>query len=230
VWNRFRAAADKFFERYHNRHQIALSGKLAEREAMVVELETLTAEGATLPDNAAAHVQQLRTTWNRAVPIPAAEAKALADRWQVALSALVQRHRDLFKGTDLDPEAARARLEKLVAKIESFLADVPEAKAGLSATEALAARLRTALASNAMGGRASEDAKWRAAADAVKEAQAAWDRLSPVAGAEARDLESRFRDACRRVNEQARRHPGGHRPAPPARRPHPPRPTAAATA
>ena len=39
IWNRFRAAADKFFERYHNRHQIALAGKLAEREALVVELE-----------------------------------------------------------------------------------------------------------------------------------------------------------------------------------------------
>ena len=41
VWNRFRAAADRFFERYHNRHQIALAAKLAEREALVVELEAL---------------------------------------------------------------------------------------------------------------------------------------------------------------------------------------------
>lgn len=230
VWTRFRAAADKFFERYHNRHQIALAGKLAEREAMVVELETLAADGAALPENAPAHVQQLRTTWNRAVPIPVAEAKTLAERWQAALATLVQRHRDLFKGTDLDPEAARHRLEKLVTKVEGFLSDVPEAKSGMSATEALAARLRNALASNAMGGRASEDAKWRSAAEAVKEAQAAWDRLSPVAGSDARDLETRFRDACRRVNEQARRHSPGHRPAPPARRSQPPRTTAAATA
>ena len=72
VWNRFRAAADKFFERYHNRHQIALAGKLAEREAMVVEMETLAAaDPSALPADLAAQVQQQRTTWNRAVPIPA---------------------------------------------------------------------------------------------------------------------------------------------------------------
>ena len=47
MWNRFRAAADKFFERYHNRHQIALASKLAEREAMVVELETMAATEAS---------------------------------------------------------------------------------------------------------------------------------------------------------------------------------------
>ncbi len=45
VWNRFRAAADHFFERYHNRHEIALASKLAEREALVVELEGLAACG-----------------------------------------------------------------------------------------------------------------------------------------------------------------------------------------
>jgi len=219
VWNRFRAAADKFFERYHNRHQIALSSKLAEREAMVVELETLAAaDAASLPAELAAHVQQLRTTWNRAVPIPAVEAKALADRWQVALAAVIDRHRDAFKGTDMDPGAARQRLERLIAKVEAYLADVPEAKSGMSATEALAAKLRSALASNAMGGRGNEDAKWRAAAEGVKEAQAAWARLAPVAGSDAHGLEGRFREACRRVNDQARRHTPSHRPAPPPRR------------
>ena len=77
VWNRFRAAADKFFERYHNRHQIALAGKLAEREAMVVELETLAAaDGGQPPADLAARVQQLRTTWNRSVPIPGAGDEA----------------------------------------------------------------------------------------------------------------------------------------------------------
>jgi hypothetical protein len=70
-----------------------------------------------------------------------------------------------------------------------------------------------------MGGRGSEDAKWRAAADAVKEAQSAWLRLSQVAGPDARALETRFRDVCRRVMDHARRHAGGG-----SRRP--PRPTA----
>ena len=33
VWYRFRSAADKFFERYHNRHKVAAAEQLAEREA-----------------------------------------------------------------------------------------------------------------------------------------------------------------------------------------------------
>jgi Domain of Unknown Function (DUF349) len=216
VWNRFRAAADKFFERYHNRHHIALASKLAEREAMVVDLETLAAAEAPA-DDLVAQVQQMRTTWNRAVPIPSPEIKILADRWQAALVQIVQRHADLFTGTDLDPATARQKLEKLVARVEAYLADVQEIRPGLSPTEALAARLRSALASNAMGGRAGDDSKWRTAAEGVKEAQASWARLSPIAGADARALEGRFKEACRRVNDHARR----HTPAPsgPPRRP-----------
>jgi hypothetical protein len=212
VWNRFRAAADRFFERYHNRHQIALAGKLAERESLVVDLEALAAsENGDVPTDLAARVQQLRATWNRSVPIPSTEMKPLTDRWQAALTQIVDRRADAFKGTDLDPSAVRQKMDKLIAKVEAYLTDVREAPAGQSQAEILAAKLRSALASNAMGGRASEDAKWRAAADAVKEAQSAWLRLSQVAGPDARALESRFREACRRVMDHARRHSSGGR-------------------
>jgi hypothetical protein len=61
-----------------------------------------------------------------------------------------------------------------------------------------------------MGGRGSDDAKWRAAADAVRDAQSAWLRLAPIAAAEARALDGRFREACRRVNDLARRHAPSH--------------------
>jgi hypothetical protein len=213
MWNRFRAAGDKFFERFHNRHQIALASKLAEREAMVVDLETMAAADAT--DDLASRVQQLRTTWNRSVPIPSSEAKVLAERWQAALTHAVQRHGAAFAGTDLDPAVARQRLEKLVAKVEAFLEDVRDASDGLSPTEALAAKLRSALASNAMGGRATDEGKWRGALEAVKDAQQSWDRLAPIAGPDARSLEHRFREACRKVSDHARRHTNN---APPPKR------------
>ncbi len=223
MWNRFRAAADKFFERYHNRHQINLSNKLAEREAMIVELEALAAvDAAARPEDFTAKVQQLRTTWNRSVPIPSAEAKVLADRWQATLTRLIQQHADAFAGTEFDPAVARQRLEKLVAKIEALLADVRDEAPGLSPTEALAAKLRSALASNAMGGKVNDEAKWRGAAEAVQDAQASWDRLSPIAGADARPLEHRFREACRKVMDHAKRHrPSGG--PPPKRGSTPPR-------
>jgi hypothetical protein len=211
VWVRFRAAADRFFERYHNRHQIALNSKLAEREAQVVEIESLALSDDGLdPGSLVERVQQLRSTWNRSVPIPTAEMKALADRWQSAFARIVERHTDAFKGTDLDPSLIRQKLEKLVAKVESYLAGAEERTAGLSQTELLAARLRSALASNAMGGRGGDEAKWRAAADAVRDAQSAWHRLAPIAPAEAHGLEGRFREACRRVNDLARRHAPSH--------------------
>jgi hypothetical protein len=210
VWNRFRAAADRFFERYHNRHQIAMAGKIAEREALVVDLEALAAsDNGDVPADLAARVQQLRTTWNRSVPVPGSEMRPLAERWQAALTRIVDRRGDVFKGTDLDPTAVRQKMDKLIARVEGYLSDVREAPAGQSQAEILAAKLRSALATNAMGGRASEDAKWRAATDAVKEAQGAWLRLAQIADPEARALETRFRDACRRVMEHARRHSGG---------------------
>jgi hypothetical protein len=77
----------------------------------------------------------------------------------------------------------------------------------------LAAKLRSALATNAMGGRTSEEARWRAAADAAKDAQAAWQRLAPVNSAEAEALSARFREACRKVADHSRRQAGPRRPS-----------------
>ena len=215
VWNRFRAAADQFFNRFHHRHEIMLATKLAEREAIVVELEGLASvDAASLPADLGERVQQLRTTWNRSVPIPHPDARVLSDRWQAALAKTVTLAPQAFGGTDLDPAAVVQRMEKLVARVEALLAEVAaEPESGLSPTEMLAARLRSALASNAMGGRANEEAKSRAAAEAVKDAQVAWQRLAPNSSAEARALTARFREACRQVSERTRR------PAAPARRP-----------
>jgi hypothetical protein len=205
IWNRFRAATDQFFDRYHHRHEIALMNKLGEREGMVTGLEALVAAAPESAADLAAQVQQLRTTWNRAVPIPAPAMKLLADRWQTALTTLVSTHPEAFAGTDLDPTQVVRRMEKLVVRIEGLAGQMDQPAPGLSSAEQLAAKLRSALASNAMGGRAHEDTKWRSALDAVKDAQAAWQRLAPTSSPDARALETRFRDACRRVVDQARR-------------------------
>jgi hypothetical protein len=207
VWKRFRAAADRFFARYHDRHQITLRGKLAEREALVVELEGFATEEAAAPTDLASRVQDLRAAWNRGVPVAAPEMQALVERWQGALARVLELRPDAFTGTDLDPAAVCDRMAKLVARVEAAAADAREhTPEGLSQTELLAARLRSALASNAMGGKATQESRWRAAVDTVKDAQAAWLRLPPAPGTEARNLESRFREACRRVMDHARRH------------------------
>jgi hypothetical protein len=205
IWQRFRAAADRFFVRYHNRHQITLMSKLAEREALVVELEAFAGREETeAPDDLGSRVQELRAGWNRGVPVPAAEMRPLAERWQAALARVVERWPAAFGKTELDPEAVRERMMKLITRIESLAVETREAE-GLSQTELLAQRLRSAFASNAMGGRVSQEARLRTATDTVKDAQGAWLRLPPAPGPEGRALEARFREACRRVMDQARR-------------------------
>lgn len=205
VWNRFRTAADAFFERYHNRHQIAAAGKVAEHAALVVALEAL-AGLAEAPEDLAAQVQALRTTISKAPRVEGAEMKALHERWKAALAALVLRWPAAFAGTDLDPAAIHDRMEKLIAKVEHLVKEEqPVAVAAKSATELLAERLRSALASNAMGGRA-DDSKWRAAGATVDEAMDAWQRIAPVPSEETRALEARFKTACKRVMDQVKLH------------------------
>ena len=52
LWKRFRAACDKFFERYGSRHQIAEQQRVEQREGVVKQIEALAAEVAagTLPE------------------------------------------------------------------------------------------------------------------------------------------------------------------------------------
>ncbi|MBM3751840.1 MAG: DUF349 domain-containing protein [Acidimicrobiia bacterium] len=206
VWNRFRAAADLFFERYHNRHRIALQGKVAEYEGLVVSLEGLAALHEA-PADLAAQVQNLRATIQQNPPAPSDALKALQERWKTSLATLTQKFPTAFAGTDLDPAAIIQRMQKLVAKIEALIDEdeKPASTAGKSATELLAERLRSALTSNAMGKRA-DDSKWRIAATAVDDAKAAWHRLAPVPSEEATTLEAKFKAACKRVMDQVKLH------------------------
>jgi len=67
----------------------------------------------------------------------------------------------------------------------------------------LAARLREALAANTIGGVAvaEADARWKAAATTLRDAQAAWAALGPLPPEVAAALSARFERACRRAHE-----------------------------
>jgi hypothetical protein len=95
-------------------------------------------------------------------------------------------------------------MEKLCARVESFLSEAAATPA--SSSQALAAMLREALAANTIGGRAGEETKWRAMAEDVRQAQASWNRLGPVPGDAGRQLADRFHRACGRFFDQFRRH------------------------
>jgi len=147
-------------------------------------------------------VRSLRTRWNQSTSAVRAGADPLSMRFVSAIERLLSTYPEAFKGTELDIEASRQRMEKLVARVEGF---VSETDTRPDSTQDLAARLREALASNTIGGRASEEPKWRGMADEVRQAQSSFARLVPVPGEQGRQLADRFHKACNRFFDQYRR-------------------------
>ncbi len=224
LWQRFRAACDAFFDRYKRRDQIELEARQADREGLVVELESLVVVGSAEPtspapdeagvvappafrlDNAALldEVRSLRNRWNMSSPTVRQGADPLSGRFMIALERLTSAYPEAFRGTELDVDANRQKMERLCAKVEGFMTD--SAAVPASSSQALATMLREALASNTIGGRAGEESKWRAMAEDVRQAQAAWTRLGPVPGEAGRQLGDRFHRSCSRFFDQFRRH------------------------
>ncbi|MCC7033113.1 MAG: DUF349 domain-containing protein [Acidobacteria bacterium] len=213
IWERFRAACDLFFERFKTRDQVALQGKVADRETAVAELEALVpadeAADAPMPVDLYAHVQAARARWVQGPELPRHTLAPLADRVNDAMLKLVTRWPQAFAGTDLDPAATRERMSKLIAKVEKLLpAESAEPVKNLSPAELLARQWREALAANTMGAgaaRQAEDARQRAAEQEVRSAQSAWNRLGPLAPEERKPLQERFDRAVRKFFEMKRR-------------------------
>ena len=201
VWERFRSACDRFFERYRSRDELDRAAGLAEREALCAELEALAppadaSEPPPAPEELASKVQAVLTRWRQAAPAPRERTSALEARLTAARDRLVEAYPQSFRGTDLDPTANLARMEKLCVRVERLL---PE-DSGRSPGETLAQRLRDALATNTIAGKGEAEARSRAAAEEFEAVRVAWKRLGPVPGEAARVLTRRFQEACDRVS------------------------------
>ena len=204
IWQRFRTAADTFFDRYKRRDQIELEAKQADREGLVTELEALASDAASTDKSALLQeVRNLRTKWNQSTPVVRQGADPLSGRFMDALERLITGAPEAFKGTELDIDANRERMEKLIAKVEGFTN--VEAAPAPNSSQALASMLREALASNTIGGRGGEEAKWKGLAEDVRQAQASWSRLGPVPGDTGRELSERFHKAVNRFFDIYRR-------------------------
>ena len=226
IWQRFRAACDLFFSRYAQRHDIAKAERVAAREAICAELEALAVispqssvdaaspaaqAGEAPPEDLALTVRGLRSKWQREIAargVDRERALALDARFQAAFNGVLARWPAVFGGSELDPNANRARMEALVKRVEDLaasLAGAPGAAAdtALSPTNRLAAMLKEALAANTIGGKVDDTVRWRAAQDDVRQAQASWTRIGPVGEDTRRALADRFARACRRIAEGA---------------------------
>jgi hypothetical protein len=217
VWQRFRTACDRFFDRYKHRDQADLQAKVAQRDDVVRELEAMApearGEGAALaapPEGLYAAVQAARTKWSQGPELPRAVQEDLAVRYHQALGRLVAAWPAAFAGTDLDPETTRKRMEKLVARVEELVPAKATSPANLSPAERLAAQWRERLAANTMSGGTrtggeNDEAKWRAAEQEIRSAQSQWMRLGPVPPDVAGPLNERFQRALRKFYDNRRR-------------------------
>ncbi len=210
VWNRFRAACDKFFDRFKHRDQVDLQAKLEEKESIVREIESLVEAAGDAPAELYATIQTSRARWQQSVEVPRSIAGDVANRFTVALNKAVETWPAAFSGTELDPEVTRGRMEKLVARVEKLLAEQAPGKApaSLSPAERLAQQWRDRLAANTIAGAGTgqrDETKWKAAEQDVRSAQQQWLRLGPVPAAVATEMGARFEAACRRFFDQRKR-------------------------
>ena len=133
-------------------------------------------------------------------PIPRPQERSLTARFDTAVGRIVDRFPGAFAGTDLDPLRHVPALERLCERVESMIRKGTGAAPAdeRSPSEVLAARLREALASNTMGGRADADAKRREDAETVRRLQAERRALGVIPGETGHQLSERFRAACDR--------------------------------
>jgi len=186
IWQRFRAAADRFFDRYKRRDELMDDAAVAAREALCAEVEGLTAEPA---ETLAAKVLAAQAAWRQAKAVSREKTEGLNTRFAEAVARVIAAQPLAFAGTELDPEVTLKKMDKLCAKVEAAHASAaPESSE--PAIEDLATRLRNALASNTIGGHEAVEAKWREATAEVEAADAAWQRLGPAPGGD--DLRARF--------------------------------------
>ena len=206
IWQRFRAACDKFFARYASRHDIAKAERVAAREAICTELEVLSAdEQATEPPaDLAGTVRGLRNRWQQELAargVDRDKAAELDRRYADACRRVISRWPAAFAGTDLDPEANRKRMESIVKRMEDLAASLkgsPEQQQ-MTPTERLAAMLKESLAANTIGGKVDPEARKRSAVDDVRQAQASWSRLGFVPEEARRELTDRFQRAVKQI-------------------------------
>ncbi len=215
VWQRFRGACDRFFDRYKHRDQLELQQKAAARDQIIRDLEALlpqNGDGAgPSPEGLYDKVHDARTKWQQAPEVPRQLQQDLAARYHQAIGQLVGAWPAAFAGTDLDPETTRKRMEKLLAKVEDLLTGAQQRAQTrqLSPTELLAEKWRERLAANTIAGsraaEENEEQRWRNAEQEVRSAQSQWSRLGPVPPDVAGPLNERFQRAVRRFYDSRRK-------------------------
>jgi hypothetical protein len=124
IWERFRAACDRFFTRRHAdlmQRKVVWAENLAKKDALIVRAEAL--KDSTDWEAAAAEIKRLQAEWKAIGPVKKSRSEALWQRFRAAcdhfFARYAQRH-DFAKGERVAArEAIVAELEALVPQDES---------------------------------------------------------------------------------------------------------------
>jgi len=202
LWQRFRGACSRFFERYRRRDILDRERQVAERVGLCRELEALLPdpEGtAPAPDGLLETFRTVVKRWQEGGSIPGPQAAEIQARFDLALDRLIAAYPEKVRGSEWDVEENRRRMEELCSRVEKLLTqEMSLDDSAASPASRLAAQWVEAMAANTIGGKVGDDARWRAAAEDVKKAQAAWHRIGYVPEEPRRALAGRFERACRR--------------------------------
>ena len=203
VWQRFRTACDRVFERLQEGEREAAAERVAARETLCAELEALALANAgaafAAPDELVESVRGIQNRWRQAPEVPGELRRKLSTRFGQAVACLVNAYPDHFRGTDLDPERKLKQLEQLCTRVEALTPAEVLDEAGTSPAEILARKWREQLANNTMGVRGDEAATRRTAVEEVRRLQADRRRLGQLPGETGRRLTARFQRACDRA-------------------------------
>ena len=195
LYGRFHAAIDSVFDRYRRRDSIEDEKFQIERTACLAEMETLAraeapAQGVDpppAPDEYKNKVTEFRARWRKMSGRPSRE---LDQQFKTLFTSLVSQNPAAFKGTDLDVDENRKKLEKLVTRLEALENDKVKAD-----SMDLATKLKEAWASRTMGAKPG-GSNFKAE---VEKARAIHDKIGPILGDEGEALRKRFEAICRRL-------------------------------
>lgn len=189
LYNRFHKAVDSVFDRYRRRDSIEDEAFQAERASFLAEMETLAAAetGAEGPEDYKNKVADFRARWRKMTGRPSREQDL---KFKTLFAGLISKNTEAFKGTDMDVDENRKKLEKLVVKLEALEND----KAKVDSMD-LATRLKEAWASRTMGAKPG-GSNFKSE---VEKARSIYEKLGPVTGDEGEALRKRFDAICRKL-------------------------------
>jgi len=186
LYNRFHKAVDSVFDRYRRRDSIEDEKFQAERTAFLAEMETLAA-AETPGDDYKDKVSDFRARWRKMSGRPSREQDIT---FKTLFATLISKNAEAFKGTDMDVDENRKKLEKLVVKLEALESD----KVKVDSMD-LATKLKEAWASRTMGAKPG-GSSFKAE---VEKARSIYEKLGPVVGDEGEVLRKRFETICRKL-------------------------------